>query len=232
MVLWSMATTVTYDAPNATMNSTPNTRPGASPRPSTDAAVNAKPPARSRLGSTRSSSEPITNAIATAPTPNEPSSRPYASEPTWSTSTDSTGMSWTTGAARSAKAACVPMATLSPGSFRRYRMLSAKPAKRPGRSSWIDSGAVSADVITSSAIKTSTKLRALMRKQMPAPTYAINRPASIGPAARATLNCVEFSVIAFWRKPRGTSSGTIDCQAGTFNAMTTPAASDRPNSAQ
>jgi hypothetical protein len=81
-------------------------------------------------------------------------------------------------------------------------------------------------------MRTSTKLSALMRKQIPAPTYAMSTPASMGPAARATLNWTEFSVTAFWRKSRGTSSGTIDCHAGVFNAMTTPPPSDSTNSTQ
>ena len=67
---------------------------------------------------------------------------------------------------------------------------------------------------------------------MPAPTNAINSPATIGPTARATLNWTEFSVTAFWRKSRGTRSGTIDCHAGTFNAMSTPPPSDTANSTQ
>jgi hypothetical protein len=86
--------------------------------------------------------------------------------------------------------------------------------------------------MSSSATSTSTKLSALMRKQMPAPTHAINNPAIIGPAARATLNCTELSVTAFWRKGRGTSWGTIDCHAGTFSAMSTPPTSETVNSTQ
>src|SRR5215207_155161 len=60
----------------------------------------------------------------------------------------------------------------------------------------------------------------------------MSTPASMGPAARATLNCTEFSVIAFWRKLRGTSSGTIDCHAGTLSAIKIPPASDTKKSAQ
>ena len=42
---------------------------------------------------------------------------------------------------------------------------------------------------------------------MPAPTYAISSPPSIGPTARATLNWVEFRVIAFWRWRAGHELG-------------------------
>src|SRR5882724_7775325 len=57
---------------------------------------------------------------------------------------------------------------------------------------------------------------AFNRKVVPDPTAATTTPPSAGPTARATLNPAEFNATADACCSRGTNSGVIACQAGSF----------------
>src|SRR5262249_40380972 len=69
---------------------------------------------------------------------------------------------------------------------------------------------------------TPRKEAAFSRKTAPEPAVATNNPPIAGPTARETLNATLVSVIAAGSSLRGTSSGTIACQAGLFRAAPNP----------
>jgi hypothetical protein len=69
---------------------------------------------------------------------------------------------------------------------------------------------------------TATKLPALTRKQVPAPTPAIMRPAMAGPIIRAVLKSTELRLTAFRRCSGPTISSMNDCRDGFSNALFRP----------
>ena len=62
--------------------------------------------------------------------------------------------------------------------------------------------------------KTTMKEIPFPRKAQAGPRTARTTPPTLGPIALAALNWVEFKVIAFIKKSRGTKSATYACQAG------------------
>src|SRR6185436_2231111 len=70
--------------------------------------------------------------------------------------------------------------------------------------------------------RTPTNEAALSRNVASGPAAATSRPPSAGPAARAMLKPMLWRVTAPGRSSRGTSSGTIDCQAGPLRAAPSP----------
>ena len=81
-------------------------------------------------------------------------------------------------------------------------------------------------------IITPRKETAFSRKVAPAPTPATMAPPRAGPMARDRLNPALFREMAWVSSRRGTSSGTIACQAGAFMAAPRPSKKVKLNSTQ
>ncbi len=76
--------------------------------------------------------------------------------------------------------------------------------------------------IARSAARTGRNVAALTVKASPSPTATTSRPATAGPAVRATLNIVELRAMALVRSSLPTISTTNACRAGTSSARPTP----------
>ena len=72
-------------------------------------------------------------------------------------------------------------------------------------------------------VMTARKLNALIRKQIPAPSFSSTIPEMAGPISRAKFTIDELRAIAFGKSfLSSTISVTIDCLAGTSNALMVP----------
>ena len=70
---------------------------------------------------------------------------------------------------------------------------------------------------------TAIKLKALIRKQVPAPSFSNTIPEIAGPISRAKFAIDELSAIALGRSSfLSTISFTIECLAGTSKALIIP----------
>ena len=183
------------------------------------AAANAPNPAATTIsGASRERKRDKSAPPVTAPTPSEPSNRPYPRAPK-SVSRPRTGISAITPAPQSMKRNVAKRTRRNGGECRAKR----RPARIAGRTCSAGSvlGADSLRQARSTAI-TPRKVSPSSTKTIVGPAAATTKPPMAGPSVRATLTLTPLSVIPAPSSSFGRSSGMAACQAGSLKALAIP----------